>query len=99
MPISYYMNKYFNTKRNEKFVYPDCWGSIILRNEAWILLKDILQMIQTENYTSTAQEILKLQKMDKYTHSFSISDDMEWIRFWQNVCKCVKENYLEMDDK
>ena len=26
MPISYYMNKYFNTKRNEKFVYPDCWG-------------------------------------------------------------------------
>ena len=99
MPISYYMNKYFNTKINEKFVYPDCWGSIILRNEAWILLKDILQMIQTENYTSTAQEILKLQKMDKYTPSFSTSDDIEWIRFWENVCKCVKENYLEMDDK
>ena len=99
MPISYYMNKYFNTKRNEKFIYPDCWGSIILRNEAWILLKDILQMIQIENYTSTAQEILKLQKMDKYTLSFSIGDDMEWIRFWENVCKCVKENYLEIDDK
>ena len=56
-------------------------------------------MIQTENYTSTAQEILKLQKTDKYTPSFSISDDMEWIRFWENVCKCVKENYLYMNDK
>ena len=70
-------------------------GSIILRNEAWILLKDILQMIQTENYTSTAQEILKLQKTDKYTPSFSISDDMEWIRFWENVRKCVKEKDIK----
>ena len=49
-------------------------------------------------YTN-GQEILKLQKMDKYTPSFSIGDDMEWIRFWENVCKCVKENYLKMDDK
>ena len=99
MPLSYYMNKYFNTKRNEKFVYPDNWGSIILRNEAWILLKDILLIMQTENYTSIAQEILKLQKLDKYTPNFSVADDIEWIRFWENVCKCVKENYLDMDDK
>ena len=63
------------------------------------MLKDILPIIQTENYTSVAQEILKLQKMDKYSPSFSVSDDMEWIRFWENVCKCVKENYLDMDDK
>ena len=99
MPLSYYMNKYFSTKRSEKFIYPDCWGSIILRNEAWILLKDILQIIQTENYTSVAQEILKLQKTDKNSTSFSISDDMEWIRFWENVCKCVKDNYLRMINK
>lgn len=95
------MNKYFNfnTKRNEKFVYPDNWGDIILRNEAWILLKNILPIMQTENYISVAQEILKLQKMDKYSPSFSVGDDMECIRFWENVCKCVKENYLNMDDK
>ena len=99
MPLSYYMNKYFSTKRSEKFIYPDCWGSIILRNEAWILLKDILQMIQTENCTLVAQEILKLQKMDKYTPNFNVSDDIEWIRFWENVCKCVKDNYLDIDDK
>ena len=41
--------------------------------------------------------------MNKYTPSFSVGDDMEWIRFWENVCKnvckCVKENYLEIDDK
>ena len=44
---------------------------------------------------TTAQEILKLQKTDKYTPSFSISDDMEWIRFWENVCKCVKEKDIK----
>lgn len=37
--------------------------------------------------------------MDRYSSGFSIGDDMEWIRFWENVCKCVKENYLDMDDK
>ena len=56
-------------------------------------------MIQTENYTLTAQEILKLQKMNKYTPSFSVGDDIEWIRFWENVCKCVKQNYLEKNDR
>ena len=56
-------------------------------------------MIQTENYTSVAQEILKLQKIDKYSPSFSVGDDIEWIRFLENVCKCVKKNYLDMDYK
>lgn len=96
MPISYYMSKYFNETRKEKFVYPDGWGSIILRNEAWILLKDILQTMRTENYTTIAQEILELQKKNKYSPSFSVSADMEWIRFWENVCRCVKENYLDI---
>ena len=70
-----------------------------MRNEAWILLKDILQTMRTENYTTIAQKILELQKKDKYSPSFSVSNDMEWIRFWENVCKCVKENYLDIGKK
>ena len=97
MPLSYYMNKYFNTNRKNKFVYSDCWGSIILRNEAWILLKNIIPLIQTENINIAAREILKMQK-DKYSF-INTSNEYEWERFWENACKCVKENYLYMNDK
>ena len=91
MPVSYYVKKYFNKNRNEKFVYADTCGSIILRNEAWIMLKDTLPLILTENNTLIANKIFELQKKDKYT-PYDI-DDNEWIRFLENVCKCVKENY------
>ena len=91
MQLSYYMEKYFNKTKKEKFVYPDTFGSIILRNEAWIMLKDTLPLILTENNTLIANKIFELQKKDKYT-PYDI-DDNEWIRFLENVCKCVKENY------
>ncbi len=95
MPLSYYLNKYFSKKKKDKFVYPDCWGSIVLRNEAWILLKDIIPMIQTENEVFVAKKILQLQKSsDKYS-SIGSDNEYEWIRFWENVCRCVKENYIK----
>lgn len=93
MPLSYYMKKYFNKSKNNKFVYPDCWGDIILRNEAWILLKDIIPLIKTENITLSARKILQLQRYDRYS-SIDTSNECEWINFWENVCRCIKD-YLE----
>lgn len=91
MPLSYYANKYFNKKDTKnKFIYPDCWGDIVLRNEAWILLKDILLIIQTENNTMVARKILDLQKHDKYS-CIDTSNENEWLIFWENVCKYIKE--------
>lgn len=91
MPLTYYLKKYFSKAKKNNFIYPDCWGSIVLRNEAWILLKDILPMIQTENNTLTAQNIIQMQKNDKYSF-IDTSNECEWIRFWENVCKCVKNH-------
>lgn len=38
----HYLDKYFNKQRNQKFIYSDSWGSIVLRNEAWIVVKNII---------------------------------------------------------
>lgn len=92
MPTSYYLKKYFNTDKSEKFIYADCWGSIILRNEVWILIKDIIPMIRTEKEILVARKIVKLQKQDKYTPNLTTGAEIEWERFWENVCKVVKEN-------
>lgn len=90
MPISYYMKKYFNKDKKDKFVYPDGWGDIVLRNEAWILLKDIIPLIKTENEVIAAQIILKLQQQErKYSHINS-SNECEWTNFWERVVKCIK---------
>lgn len=34
MPTSYYLKKYFDKIKKDKFIYPDGWGSIVLRNNA-----------------------------------------------------------------
>lgn len=93
MPLTYYLEKYFNKSKNNKFAYPDCWGDIILRNEAWILLKDIIHLIETENITLSARKILQLQRYDEYSF-IDTSNECEWMNFWENVCRCIKV-YLE----
>lgn len=93
MPLSYYTKKYFKKERNEKFVYPDGWGSIVLRDEAWIQLKNIIPLIKTENENIFAKTIINLQKYDKYSHLSVSETEMHWYRFWCNVYKCI-ENYL-----
>ena len=94
MPLSYYMKKYFSKDKKDKFVYPDCWGDIVLRNEAWILLKDIIPLIKTENEVIAAQKILKLQQQErKYSHINS-NNECEWKNFWERVVKYIR-NTLE----
>lgn len=85
MPMSYYAKKYFNKNKNEKFIYPDCWGSIILRNEAWILIKNIVPIIRTELSTKTARTIMELQVKNKYSPSDLDKLNCEWNNYWGRV--------------
>lgn len=92
MPLSYYMKKYFDKDKKDKFVYPDGWGDIVLRNEAWILLKDIMPLIQTENEVTVAQKILNMQKQERKYSYIDTCNECEWERFWERVVKCIKQN-------
>lgn len=91
MPLSYYAKKYFNKKRGEKFVYSDCWGSIVLRNEAWIQLKNVIPLIKTEDEYIFANTVIKLQKGDKYSDLSLNEAETHWHQFWCSVYKCVKD--------
>lgn len=91
MPISYYAKKYLNKNKKEKFVYPDGWGSIVLRNEAWIYIKNIIPMIQTENPTNVTKTILKLQIKNSYSLHDLDSFNCEWSYYWENVIKEIRK--------
>ena len=41
MPLDIIMKKYFNTEKHSKnFIYPDTWGAVVLRSEAWLCFKN-----------------------------------------------------------
>jgi hypothetical protein len=96
MPLSYYLQKYFNTVKDNKFIYPDCWGSIVLRNEAWLLLKDSLPLVEMEDCTVFAKYVLGEQVKDSYSKGLDMSD-MDWVRFYEDVYR-VAEEYLRREE-
>ena len=51
-PLTYRLKKYFDVSKSylDKFIYPDCWGDIILRNEAWIVFRNMKQTIQRNRF-------------------------------------------------
>lgn len=87
MPLNYYLKKYFNTNKSEKFVYADNWGSIVLRNEAWLVLRNIMPLINCKeiNYWQIADKILSSQ----IAAESGMKDDGTWERFWENVVKTL----------
>lgn len=51
-PLTYRIKKYFGVSKSylDKFIYSDCWGDIILRNEAWIVFRNMKQTIQRNRF-------------------------------------------------
>lgn len=92
MPTSYYMKKYFNIERPEKFIYADCWGDIVLRNEAWIKLENLVPLCRYKemNYSQIARKIIQQQKLVEKGMSDGVCN--EWEMFWEKVVKVVKSN-------
>lgn len=74
-----------------KFIYSDCWGSIILRNEAWIKLENLIPLCKYRemNYSQIASDVLSRQKYSIKGMSNEVC--LEWERYWRNVVKYVCE--------
>ena len=87
MPLNYFCEKYMGKNRAKKFIYGDSWGSVILRNEAWIKIDNLIKDIENEAFIlDVINEICRQQ--EKY-HSF---DEYELSpsymeRFWENLIK------------
>jgi len=90
MPLEHRMKKYFDKDRKSKFIYSDCYGSIILRSEAWIVIKNLATEIKNNVFElDILNELLRQQEIihnfDKYKLCCT---DME--RFWEKVIREVR---------
>ena len=93
-PLNYTLAKYFpdSKQKREKFVYSDNWSGVILRNEAWIKLTNLVHMIKRQDYfePNIRNQIVELQ--EQYHHMRCgelLVSDME--RMWERLIKLVKE--------
>ena len=88
-PLIYRAKKYFNMdlSSKEKFIYADCWGGIVLRNEAWIVFRNFGQVIRRDRHQpiqSLIKAFLKADVLIKFNID-SLSND--WYRFFEDVIR------------
>lgn len=85
MPLGYVAKKYIGKDKRQKFVYSDAWGSIVLRNQAWICIHNLLKHIQGNRFQLDI--INDIREQQERLHGFNeydlCSTDME--RFWEKV--------------
>lgn len=81
-PLSVIARECFDHKRTEKFVYPDGWGDIVLRSEAWLKVSNVVLTVDYLNPIRIAQAIGELQKQDPHACLDRTSSEVEWERFW-----------------
>lgn len=56
MPLEVLANKYCDKQKKNKFIYPDCWGSIVLRMKHGYVLKTLLQLLKMESLYLTLNQ-------------------------------------------
>lgn len=88
-PLEYRIKKYgIDSKKNSGFVYNDCWGDIVLRQEAWIKFTNIVPYAKIIPYTELAETAMeKIQTC----HHFTDSLDYYWRSMLENIFKQIAE--------
>lgn len=89
-PLSYLADKYLDETKKKKFIYDDGWGSIVLRQEAWLKIDNLLYHLNEGEFeldilNSVMRQWEEHHNMKEYELSPS---DME--RFMEQVIKEVK---------
>lgn len=88
-PLTYRLEKYFNTDKSylDKFMYSDCWGGIVLRNEAWIVFRNVKQCFKrNKSYQlkTTLEKSFLNTALLKKSGIYNLNSD--WDRFMEQVC-------------
>ena len=78
-----------DNQRKNKFIYNDSFGSVVFRNEAWMVVKDFQWYGKPWEVKS---EILRLHEK-LHNFEFLELEVGDWERFWDNfVNKAIKSN-------
>lgn len=96
-PLEYSIKHYgLDFKKGNKFVYPDCWGSIVLRNEAWIVFKNIIPQLKLQSEYELKYDMLK-----KFCNGINAKyDDFlvgDWDKFFEKIVKELNK-YTNIDN-
>lgn len=87
-PTSYYLRKYFGVTKPEKFVYPDTWGEIVLRSEAWIRIHNLIPALRRLNGAQIAGLIWKgICACNGWPDT---EQNTEWNRFLENTANAAR---------
>jgi len=92
-PLSYRIKKYFNQDRRERFLYPDTWGDIVLRQRAWLKITNLYKTIKSDIFVlDIKHELLKQQeKVCNFNEYELFTGSME--RMWEKIINTIKKDY------
>lgn len=78
--------KYLSKSRKNKFSYEDAWGDIILRNEAWICIKNLISQKDITQPLDIVNEIISQQEKKSTLNikEFSLFDS-DMSRFYEKL--------------
>lgn len=89
-PLGYLARKYVGERSVKSFIYPDAWGDIVLRNEAWLQVRALAYRLQTnESPLRLRWEILRQQERAHGWGTNELEVGYE-ARFWENVINETK---------
>ncbi len=88
-PLAHLYEKYMGKKKNQKRTYPDAWGDLLGRCEAWIRLEGLITDIERKVFLlDISAHILRQQErthqMDEYELEYTYAGNY-MVRFWENV--------------
>lgn len=87
MPLSSKLNKLGISKKGKKFIYADDWGDIVLKQEAWIMLKGIITDIEKNIHpVCIRHEILRQQEKVHSMERYDLEVG-EWERFYSAIIR------------
>lgn len=82
-PLEYRCRKYGVSERGNKFVYPDCWGDIVQRRNAWVKVSNFIPMLYNLDDVKCGRRLYEM--LSDYHHFRDV--DPEWERFFERVAK------------
>lgn len=94
-PLSYRYKKYFGGRKNESFIYPDTWGDIVLRNEAWIVFRGFENCVKRDRHPPVTSMVKAFLQSKEMRRNYITEVSNEWERFFENICK----EYVKYLDK
>ena len=90
IPISVAENIGFIDRRRQKFIYNDNFGSVVLRNEAWLKIND-LSVDKSAIFTHEMVNKLIIATADELGFDWEDIYHYDWVKFYEDIINIVKE--------